>query len=383
MPEDSVSKILIIDDDDTSHDGTAIFGESSLRTRHPNDIGEDDIVWADLILMDYSLDEWPERDRTEQLSLRPMNGLALSALLREHADKELAKTGSYTTFALHTGRIEEVSSRLQTSSMTVHTISRLNNIEWIFDKSDSSRFAEAAQLADTTKTISHFWQENPCPSIEVTFASLLNAPKTQWRNRAYNDVLLCQIPIHTASSKSNGILLLRWLLHTILPYPTFLLEKHWVAANLGISISTLEMVLGKESPLASKLQECLYTGVLARFLGKRWWRSGLEQFTWELKKDSDGTLEEFHKKLEGLAEMELESLNCNAPVVCLNKSLEPNGTLIEIEKALRIIPDAWPLFADNAYISKEYFKDQPELSSLLHPYYRITAEIESADLEKS
>ena len=48
---------------------------------HPNDLDLSALEAADLVLVDYKLEDWPERDE-QVVSLRPETGLALAVLLR-------------------------------------------------------------------------------------------------------------------------------------------------------------------------------------------------------------------------------------------------------------------------------------------------------------
>jgi hypothetical protein len=69
--------VLIIDDQDGRT--TKVLLGDTIRTtvRHPNDVVAQDLKKAKLILVDFKLDHWPERDRQETPSLMPKDGVAL------------------------------------------------------------------------------------------------------------------------------------------------------------------------------------------------------------------------------------------------------------------------------------------------------------------
>ena len=81
MSEETLPHILIVDDEDTSQHVLGLDTLAATRARHPKDVDIDDLDWADLVLMDFIIGNWTERDDLEQISLRPRNGLALAAVL--------------------------------------------------------------------------------------------------------------------------------------------------------------------------------------------------------------------------------------------------------------------------------------------------------------
>jgi hypothetical protein len=74
--------------------------------RHPNDVTPGDLKQAKLILVDYKLDHWPERDNQHTPSLKPLDGIALIAVLRSNLASLKAAP---TAFALNSGMLEELS----------------------------------------------------------------------------------------------------------------------------------------------------------------------------------------------------------------------------------------------------------------------------------
>jgi hypothetical protein len=69
--------VLIIDDEDGQ--ATKRFLGNSIKSivRHPNEVAPADLKRAKLVLVDFKLDNWPERDRQETPSLKPKDGIAL------------------------------------------------------------------------------------------------------------------------------------------------------------------------------------------------------------------------------------------------------------------------------------------------------------------
>ena len=371
MSENGRPRILIVDDGDTNQHELGLSGLALTRPRHPRDVIAADLEWADLVLMDFILKDWSERDELEQVALQPRNGLALAAVLREHADATSSGGYSYTAFAIHSAHIGDISKRLHTTNRTPNVVARLNNLEWAFDKADTSRFVNSAALAAAVRQISDVWHTVETGGIEAAMAGPLQLNANEaWSERAANDVVLCQIPLSDFSAGTSGLLFLRWILHGITPYPTFLLGVHWVAARLRISPESLRRVLSGSSKLACDLDACRYTGVLATFHGSRWWRAAVDQYVWDLRAAGAREPEAFHSQLEERAGTSLSRVEEVSPVVCVDRELKPCDGLHDLEEVVRIVPDLWPAYADPAYAQVDVVREAADLRSIVHPLDR-------------
>lgn len=369
---DQLPNILIVDDENGTSFEAALSGLARTRARHPSEVEVEDLHWADLVLMDYIIKNWPSRDALDELGLQPPNGLALAAVLREHVDSGTAASDhNYTAFAVHTAHIGDISKRLQTTSKAPHIVARLNNLEWAFDKADGTRFAREAVLAAGVRSVSSLAAEGAVAGLEELCKRLLGLPgDREWTERALDDVQLCQAPVSALSAGTSGLTFIRWLAHTILPFPTFLWDEHWVALRLRISVKSLRRVLEIDCALARELQALQYEGVLAGFLGTRWWRSAVEQFAWRVRAEGAATAEDFHVALENLAEFPLDRVTFTSPVVCVTRDLAPSEVVESLEKTVRLVPDLWPPYADTAHAEVEQVRKDDELRALVHPLDR-------------
>lgn len=371
MADVDLPRILIVDDVDAAQHALGLQDRAESRARHPNDVEADDLDWADLVLMDFMIEHWDDREALDQVALRPPNGLALAAVLREHADSQNGDGDDYTAFAIHTGHVGEISRRLHTSNKAAHVVARLNNLEWVFDKSDGTRFERSTELGSAVRVISGSWKEAEDGGVETALERLLGlSGEALWRSRAFDDVVLCQVPLSEFSAGTNGLLFLRWLLHSILPYPTFLWAEQWVAARLRITPASLRTVLDGESDLATDIKTCRYEGILSGFLGTRWWRAGVEQYAWGIRAEGARDPDSFHKKLEERAGGALERLEIASPVVCIERDLSPADELCSLEDAVRMVPDLWPAYAGTAYATIASVKDDVEFAAIVHPLDR-------------
>ncbi len=113
-----------------------------------------------------------------------------------------------------------------------------------------------------------------------------------------------------------------------------------------------------------------YGGVLAGFLGDRWWRGAIEYYVWDL---CEGDEQSLRKKLEEGAGHALEALDVDDPVVCLGPDLQSSGKVVSTRDAVNLRPDQWPAFADPPWSDIETVVGNPELRAMVDPLqeYRL------------
>lgn len=356
--------ILVIDDnsDELRHQVTlGLYNKAETNVIHPNDVEIPDLERADLVLVDYLLDDWQERD-TQPTSLSPKTGIALLAVLREQVDQ--SPNDRLTAFALHTAHLCDIQGRLP-SATARHVLARLNNFEWVFPKTEPDRYDQISLLASAVMQLPRTWPQDLEDSISVVRNLLALGEDDQSFERCWRDVLECRVPAHELIVGGHGLLFIRWLLHQVLPYPSFLWEEHWVAARLGCSVDSLRDVLAGNSPLAKDLRSMRYSGILAGFLGDRWWRGVLEDYVWELAGQASAAEPKLRKALNERAEMEIVPIDAKPVMVCLDSKLEPTGRFISPTAAVTLRPDFWPSFADSAFTDIETVQNHPALLSIV------------------
>ena len=369
--------ILLIDDkpDDLRNKIALDLDDRAItNVVHPEDIEISDLEDADLVLVDYLLDSWSERD-AQSISLRPATGMALAVVLREQVDR--FQKDRLTAFALHTGHLDDIQGRLPPETAQ-HVLARLNNLEWVFPKKGRHRYEQMALLAEAVRRLPSQWPEDSTGSSTSRVRQLLAMDEeANSFERCWRDVLDCRVPVHELTTGGHGILFIRWLLHQVLPYPSFLWEEHWVAARLRISVDALREVLAGDSDLAKDLKSMRYSGILAGFLKDRWWRGALEDYVWELdgrRRDEQSLLE----MLTDRAGMELSPIEADPAVVCVNTDFQPTGQFLSPMTAVTLLPDHWPPFADSAWMDIETVRKTPSLLAMVDPLelHRVVSESE-------
>lgn len=368
--------ILVVDDeaDDLRSALELALGEvADVKVRHPSHVDREDLKDAHLVLMDYRLDHWPERE-VQSAAFDVRTGMALAAVLREVADREAPHR--LTAVALHTGHLSESNPRIRPPH-SGHVVARLNNLEWVFEKTEAKLYRRVVQLAQAARHLQGNWPASASAS-ETHARELLDLDdEAEWSERAWREVRECQPPLYELGGGFHGVLFLRWLLHQILPYPCFLWDITWVAARLRIPVEALRRLMTSDSDLTRDLKQLKYTGILAGFLGDRWWRTAIEDYAWALAGESSGEAAEFQQMLCEKAGRTLELVASRDPVVCLDRQFEPHG-VASPEEAVRVRPDYWPSFADPAWMRIDAVRGEPELSAMVEPLdqYRLGADDE-------
>ena len=371
--------VLIVDDEaDNVHSGLKLRLDNIavVKVLHPSEVEREDLAETDLVLMDYKLDQWPERDEQSEIAFDIRSGLALATVLREIADE--ATPDRLTAVALHTAHLSDASGRIR-PPYSKHVVARLNNLEWVFEKkkrdTDPDPYPQVVELAQAVQRLSGDWPAEAHDSA-ARARELLNLREDfEWFGRSWREIQECQPPIHELAGTRHGVYFLRWLLHQVLPYPCFLWDIHRVATQLMMRAQDLENLVTSNCDLAQDLRQRRYTGILKGFLGNRWWRTAIEDYAWELGRGASGHPNLFRERLCERAGVDLELIETNDPVICLDRNFEPTE-IASPHESVRLRPDYWPSFADAAWMKIDTVGDDPSLRAMVEPVdqYRLRAD---------
>ncbi len=372
MDKPETSNILILDDRTDEHSSIKLQLEQSdhirVKVLHPQEVTVEDLLTAHLVLVDYQLEAWQERNSLDAISLKPPDGLALASVLRRYLyDREQA---SPTAFALYTGKIEKLAHPFP-PDYREHALASINNLEWVFQKAkpdtQTSVASQIIELADAVSVLPQSWSSGSEGQPMRQLAELLNIQFDEAQDEPLlADVEACLPPIHELSQWSHGLAVLRWLLQRILPFPCFLSDTFRLAARFRIDHEALRDALGEGKPLREKLDSCAYNGILANFLGERWWRSRIESFLWEITEGNSADVKAVQRAIKEAAHDELLlSTPPDHPVVCVNTHYQPLNTFYTMEESVRIRPDDWPAYADQAWTTIELARSEPKLHALV------------------
>lgn len=355
--------IVFVDDnpDDVTRFVESLAGRAECKAAHPQDLTIEDLASASLVLVDSRLENWPERDALPQIALKPLDGKALAAVLRAHA--ESAKRNGLTAFALLTAHLEDYSESVQTDNKE-QALASSNNLEWVFRKTTDlpTLTNQFLILAGAVTLLPKKWPlSNPEETQRLLAQLLAIKEERNWASRALVDVEKCRPPVRELSEWSHGIELLRWLLHRIIPYPCFLWDRIRVAARLHMTVTSLDRALGSESELANALRECEYTGVASQFLGRRWWRAGLESKLWDMSDSKPFDVNTLKAALSGRSSTAIEWAAQDDPIVCVDEHYRTLEDFFDISSAVRLMLDDWPSYADVPWAPVSVAREHPEI----------------------
>jgi hypothetical protein len=337
-------------------------GKIDIEVCHPQDITEASLNKASLVLVDFKIEKWPERANARGLALQPPNGLAVLTTLQEKArELDPKRARAYT---LYTAVIQDVARELVHQP---HIVARAHNLEWIFEKNGAGnpiaeRASRVAELAESVESLPKDWPGEAGSRATQALHSWLALPKdAPWIEAAAREIRRCRPPIHEFAEHTHGIGVVRWALHRILPYPTFLLDEAHIAARLRVSLTSLRVAI--ESPEFTALFGLArYTGQLASFLGRRWWRAGIEHAIFEATADSPSDLRLLHDVLKKVPGLEVQQVTRLFPV--LGKQFRTDDDLATEDLVVEVRPDDWPPFADEAWALRADLEDAPELKAI-------------------
>lgn len=364
--------ILFLDDGQsvTERDLRALLEPQAvtLRLLHPEEVEQDDLERCNVVVVDYFLEDWPQRDDAASVARAPRDGLAVAATLRSRLLPPLdrrslsAAPARPLAFALWSANLSAATFGLP-AAVRAHVFARENNLEWAFDRGEITSGAAIVQVADlahAVRLLPEDWPGRDDGDAAVQkLAGLLALPDGPWAEDALDQVLSCHPQVFELSERSHGLVLLRWLLHRVLPYPTFLLDEDYLRARLRLDALPEDPA----APLWEALEPARYRGILPRFGGRRWWRAGVEHWLWDATQERSGD----PSAVRGVA-LELggtATRQWRQPVVVSDANLRRRRELMEIGDTVRLQPDDWPPYADHAYGSREEAREEPTLAAMV------------------
>lgn len=349
--------ILIVDDELRAAKGLRkrIGDNAKVLTRIPEEVTRADLRKADLILVDFELHEGMDEVPITQ----PPNGLALSIVLREQIREMDA--GKVTGIALYTGQLQQISGTIP-DEVRGFVVARLTNLEWVFEKHADNTEITAVSLAEGITRLPPSWPEDSDEAARHLHRFLGLGRSAPFLAAAEEDIATCHPPVHELSNASHALAVVRWLAQRILPYPAFLMDRMGLAARLRLTPRRLDLLLTSESGLTDAFAGVAYSGALADLYGSHWWRAGIDEliFQWS---EGTGEVEVLQASIQTLAGKKLSFFD--SEVVPVIDSSYRADRLAPVDSALRLRPDDWPVFADDAWAERAEIEGDPRLGGLL------------------
>ncbi len=336
-------------------------GRVDIEVVPPDDVTAEHLRRASLVLVDFRIEHWPSRTKAAALALKPVNGLALLSVLQEAAyelDKDRPRA-----FALFTAVVSDVARGLIPRP---YIVARAHNLEWVFDKADGDLPARVSRVAELSEAIQGLPSPWPGDSAEHAGQALrrwLGIPsEAVWAEGAWDGVMRCRPPMHEFAEHTHGIGVLRWALHRIWPYPTFLIDDAHLAARLRVEARSLSSELAANTDLQKLLMPAQYDGPLAGFLGRRWWRAAVESIIFNTTPDDPANIAALHERLKAAAPKLALLDGTHFPV--LDGRFCTQEVLASATEVVEVVPDDWPPFADSAWALRSDLPDNPSLAAV-------------------
>lgn len=322
----------------------------------PGEVTKELLEKASLVLIDYQLNDWPGRAAQTQLALMPANGLALSGVLREYC------THGATAIALLSNQLNILFHGISPENRR-HVLARVTSLEWMFGKTDRERVVQIEILASGMRRIKYLSETN---SLTPASALLTENQQLSAEDGWNAAVDRCLPPVNELAELTHGTAFARWFLQRVLPYPTFLIDIHHVAARLGVTSESLKSALNSVNELSNAFKEIEYAGTFAGFLGKRWHKPFLEDWLWTVTEgrsfDSTVVLDVVQHCSEKIL---IPTANGPDPVVIVGENYESTGNFSPRERCIAVFPDDWPAYADRAYVEVSDAKHDLVLRNLV------------------
>ena len=360
----SMPQILIVDDDpDTVRSSTRLeFApeDAHLVIRHPREVTPDDLATCTVVAVDHYLSDWTERDR-QPPAMKPANGFAVAAVLR--SQMRIGEPGP--AIVILTGELPRLAGGLPLKAAE-HLLAWQHDVEWVFPKGG----IVTPRLTAMSRAVEKLWEvwSTSFPSddaIASGWLEWLDLKDVQWRGVALDHILQTRPPIHSVSTQTTGASVLRWFLQRVLPYPAFLTDTHWTAARLGVTALWLVREIQTGSGLSGLLTDCQYSGAFADFSGPRWWRAGLANMIVELTDGQPFDRTALQAGIQKLSSGAPDFLAEERPILAVDPRTMESTLIVEADKAVRISPDGWPVYADDAWALVEHTRDNPDIADIV------------------
>lgn len=355
--------VLIIDDDPKQEAFALSLNQHGVEAKHvlPGDLDFADLDRASLVLIDEFIEDWPQREPVKaEVGLFVRDGIALSAVLRSSVDgrgpaTDPAPTPKSIAFVLRTAHLEVLAAGTPAFVRPMAVASR-HDLEWVAEKSVSA--SHLASLAKAAAALPTSWPTEP--------RAWLGLDDQSWMDVALAQIEQCRPPWTVLAATSAGRRWLSWFLQRILPFPTFLVDDQRAASYLGLRPSALDAILNGSSSLVEPLKSAVYTGQLADFSGRRWWRAGISTVRKLAQEQLDGrTADEIARAVIELHGSSLDELGLRHPVFQIDADYKVVEQPIEITEAVRLQPDDWPSYADDPWLAESQIAVETDLAKLI------------------
>jgi hypothetical protein len=309
----------------------------------------------------YLVDDAPPEARDE-------NGLSL------FQKWQAAVGGARPTTVLISSALENAVNEPLGPVQRHHVVAQRRGVEWIGDKS-AETWRRVIALADASAWIGQALIPSPTAGKglgtydpQLLCFDVLAAPRdAEWANSAQRQVDRARPPreVPTATPAATARAIIAWLISHVLPYPSFLITDAQAALRLQVNPESFPALAaavqdaGVEEGYRARLAACRYTGPLQAFLGRRWWRAGVDDLAWQLSEAEEGFSSGLQSLLGNLPVTQLEGVD--EPVLLFDADLVETSQVGESRDCVRVTDEDFPANVEPAWVRISDLKDNQKL----------------------
>jgi hypothetical protein len=370
--------LIIGIDDDESELAPNVPDGFKLEVVDPNDEKLADklaerIGSACLILLDQKFNTEPK------LSLKASDGASFVAHLRSWARQEAKGLAPVVLFTADNeafkNEIPAVGPALPLNGTFVgreFQIAPSLDVEWVQHKGEDNAKARIAQLAEASAQARSTIGDDGASLEELE--ELLCLPEDRvWTERAKEELRAARPPVTQNESAvpepcgpSQAI---RWMCHRALPFPGMLLSDLYAAWALGVSVEVFKNMAEladntHATAWLSDLDDAEYYGPLDEFLGRRWWKSGIDYVAYKLDQETSKQKDRARAFNLLAPSVEIGKLHSTSThVVTWTADLVENE-ISSIDDSVQLRPPGWPVEALEPWILKSDMDNDAVLQAM-------------------
>jgi hypothetical protein len=247
------------------------------------------------------------------------------------------------------------------------------DVEWVQHKPQNDTSDRIRELVSAFAAAKHAAGTDGVSLDELK--DLLGLPEDKlWTEQAKEELRNARPPV---SQKENPgpepcgpPQIIRWLCHRALPFPGMFLSDLYAAWTLGLSLEAFKDLAAVATDSSGTdwlkdLDDAEYYGPLSEFIGRRWWKSGIDYLAWQLDTETDKKKE--RKVAWGALAPGFEIGDLRSPsthVVVWTPDLIENE-ILAIDAAAQLHPPGWPAEALEPWISKTDLDSDAVLKAMI------------------
>jgi hypothetical protein len=252
-----------------------------------------------------------------------------------------------------------------------HLLAPALDVEWIQHKAEDSTKTRIEQLIWASVAV-HQAAGNDGASLK-DIEKLLVLPKgVKWIDRAQEEIRNARPPVNQTETGApeeprGSSYIVRWLCHRALPFPGLFLSDLYAAWAIGISLKKFRAIADckPDTEWLLALSGAKYVGPLDEFLGRRWWRAGIDHMVYML--DSASTKQRPRKDVFStfVPHVKIEEIRPPSSHVVTWTPGFTESKIEPLEKSVQLRPPGWPAEALEPWVAKSDIENDEVLQAMI------------------